>query len=74
MRSSESEVSTWWDGLSVERRVEIGSKLYGNREEPGSVEYWAEYWDWRLCWGELVPIGQQMRVHMWYDSNLTPNI
>jgi hypothetical protein len=67
--SPEAGVSTWWDGLSIEKRREIGSKLYGDRDDADSVKYWSDYWDWSLPWKELVPLGQQMRIHIWYDSN-----
>ncbi len=67
---AEVEVGAWWNSLSVECRVDIGSKLYGDPSDPEDVEYWREYWDWRLSWRHLSPAGQQLRIHDWYYENI----
>jgi hypothetical protein len=68
--STELEVASWWDSLEEQARLAIGATLYGNPEEPGAVEYWLEYWDWAQRWEDLAPVGQQMRLHMYFDSEV----
>lgn len=58
--SPEREVARWWDGLALADREVIARQIYG--------KMWNE-WEWDCPWDELVPIGQQMRLHMHYDRS-----
>ena len=58
--SPESEVRAWWNSLASTERREIG-------EGPYSVG-WEDQFDWTVSWDLLAPVGQQLRVHMWYDD------
>jgi hypothetical protein len=65
--SPEGEVRSWWNGLDVWERWRVGCLQYWS-DDPTERAGWAEYWDWSADWDFLVPMGQQMRVHMYFDE------
>jgi hypothetical protein len=54
--SEESVVAAWWDSLDVAKRASIASMCGADCDALGK-------------WEDLNPIGQQMRIHMWYDDH-----
>ena len=54
--SEESECACWWDSLDTIRQVAIARDCGADRS--GEISQW----------DRLVPIGQQMKIHMWYDE------
>jgi hypothetical protein len=59
----ETEVAAWWDNLSDAERARIGDLVYGKFYPPAA---------WQRRWDELLPMGQQMHLHMHYDSAVRP--
>jgi hypothetical protein len=59
--SPEAEVAAWWNRLERRERVAIGMTLYMDAEL-------AATFDWSSPWEHLCAVGQQMRIHMWYDD------
>lgn len=55
----ESEVATWWNALSSEKKLEEAQRCY--------PDIW-DTWEWDRNWCELLPVGQQMHLHMQYDA------
>jgi hypothetical protein len=57
----ERVVALWWNRLTNAQRDALGRKVYSGSE------IWADY-RWRCVWDDLAPLGQQMRLHMYYDA------
>lgn len=55
--SEESNVAAWWDALESEKQVSVARACGADYHVLGK-------------WEDLIPIGQQMRIHMWYDENI----
>jgi hypothetical protein len=53
--SPEFEVAAWWDALDSEKQALIAHLCGADYEQIGK-------------WEDMMPIGQQMRIHMWYDQ------
>lgn len=62
--SPESAVKTWWNALTPTQRREEASNLLDVKD----LQH--EWDDWSVPWNELLPIGQQMKLHMYFDGAL----